>query len=127
MLILPLVVAGFAISTFIGAGLNGLPIVLIGLVVGGAVGWQVEGRGATRRLADGKIWLRGEWLTFVQIVAVLVFRYATNVVSAINPVLNANSIWHLSALLLSALLSALFLGRTTARLRVYFAVPQPAA
>ncbi len=127
VLILPLVVAGFAISTFIGAGLSGLPIVLIGLVVGGAVGWQLEGRGATRRLADGKLWLRGEWLTFAQIVAVLVFRYATNVVSAINPVLNANSIWHLGTLFVSALLSALFLGRTAARLRVYFAAPLPTA
>ncbi len=120
VLILPVVVARLAILSFIGAGLNGLPIALIGLVAGGAAGWQLEGRGATRRLADGRIWLRGEWLTIAQIVAVLVFRYATNVVSAMNPMLNANPTWHFSTLLISAGLSGLFLGRTAARLRVYF-------
>lgn len=126
VLILPLVVTGFAISSFIGAGLGGLPVMLVGLVIGGVVGWQLEREGGTRRMADGKIWLRGEWWSFAQIVAVLIFRYTTNVVAAMAPVLNINPIWHTSSLFLSAALSALFLGRTAARLRVYFA-PTPEA
>jgi hypothetical protein len=121
VLSLPLVVAGLAIWSFIGAGMTGLPVMLLGLALGSAVGWQFERDGATRRLADGKIFLRGEWLSFVQIVVVLVFRYAINVVPFAAPTLNANPIWHMSSLFVSAALSALFLGRTAAKLRVYFA------
>jgi len=120
VLILPLVVAGLAIWSFVGAGLGGLPVSLAGLVVGSTIGWQFERDGATRRLADGKIWLRGEWLSFAQIVVVLVFRYTINVVPFAAPTLNANPIWHMSSLFVSAALSALFLGRTAARLKVYF-------
>jgi hypothetical protein len=123
VLILPLVVAGLAISSLIGAGLIGLPVMLLGLVVGGTAGWQLEREGATKRLADGKIWLRGEWLTFIQIVVVLVFRYAINVIPFLAPALDANTTWHMSTLFVSATLSALFLGRSGARLKVYFAWP----
>lgn len=63
----------------------------------------------------------GEWVSFAQIVAMLVFRYAINVVPVVAPVLHADPIWHWGSLLNSAVLSALFLGRTAARLRVYFA------
>ena len=70
--------------------------------------------------SDGSIWLRGEWWSLVQIVLVLVFRYATSIVSAMAPALNADVTWHLGTVFTSALLSALFLGRTAARLRVYF-------
>ena len=73
------------------------------------------------RLPDGRLWLRGEWLSLAQIVLVLIFRYVINVVAAMDPVLNANPTWHFSSLLISAALSGLFLGRTAARLRVYFA------
>lgn len=123
VLILPLVVTGFAILSFIAAGLSGLPVMLVGLAIGGTAGWLLEREGGTLRLVDGRIWLRGEWWSFVQIVAVLIFRYATNVVAAMAPVLNANPTWHVGSLFLSAGLSALFLGRTAARLKVYFAVP----
>jgi hypothetical protein len=121
LLILPLVVAGLAIWSFIGAGVTGFPVMLLGLVAGSTIGWQFEPADATRRLVDGKIWLRGEWLTFAQIAVVLVFRYAVNVMPFAAPTLNANPIWHLSSLFVSAGLSALFLGRTAARLKVYFA------
>lgn len=127
MMILPLIVTGLAIVSGIGAGLNGLPLMLAGLVVGSGIGWQFERDGATRRLADGKIWLRGEWLSFAQIVVVLVFRYATNVVPILAPALNADPMWRSSCLFLSGALSALFLGRTAARLKAYFSRSTAAA
>jgi hypothetical protein len=126
-LILPIVVTLLAILTFIGAGLTALPAMLLGLVIGGVAGWQLERDGDTRRLPDGRLWLHGEWWSFAQIVLVLVFRYATSVAQAMDPALNANPTWHVSTLFISATLSALFLGRTTARLRVYFARRQRTA
>jgi hypothetical protein len=52
---------------------------------------------------------------------VLVYRYAINVVPVLTPGLRGNLVWTFGTLLISAALSALFLGRTAARLRVYFA------
>ena len=124
MLILPGVVTVLAIFTFIGVGHSALPAMLLGLVIGGMAGWQLEREGATRRLPNGSVWLRGDWWYFGQLVIVLIFRYVINVVAALNPVLNANLTWHFSTLLISAALSALFLGRTAARLRVYFTTAQ---
>jgi hypothetical protein len=121
VLILPLVVTLLVILSFVGGGMIALPAMLVGLVIGSTAGWQLERDGATRRLPHGRLWLRGEWWSLALIVVVLVFRYATNVVAALDPALNADLTWHLSTLFISATLSALFLGRTAARLRVYFA------
>jgi hypothetical protein len=120
LLILPLVVTALAVSSSIAAGFSGLPAMLIGLAIGSALGWQLEREGATRRLADGRVQLRGEWLSFSLLVFVLVFRYATIVAALMNPVLGADQTWHLGTHGISAGLSGLFLGRTAARLRVYF-------
>ena len=119
VLVLPLVVTLLAIISFIGSGLVALPPTLIGLITGGTVGWLLEREGTTRRLPDGRLWLRGEWWSFGQLLLVLVFRYATGVASGMDPVLNANPTWHFVLSLVSATLSALFLGRTAARLRVF--------
>jgi len=119
VLVLPGVVTLLAIMSFIASGLNTAPAILIGLAVGGTVGWLLEPDGATRRLPDGKVWLRGEWWSFSQLLLVLVFRYASGVASAMDPVLNADPTWHWMLSLVSATLSALFLGRTAARLRVF--------
>jgi hypothetical protein len=121
LLILPLVVALLAILSFVFAGPGALPAALLGLVIGGTVGWRLEPSNATRRLPDGKLWLRGEWWTFAQIVLVLTSRYATNVVGAVDPALGADLGWGAGTLLLSSALSAVFLGRTFKRLRLYFA------
>lgn len=120
-LILPLIVALLATVSVIGAGLSGLPTMLLGLVIGSTAGWQLERDGATRRLPEGTLWLRGEWWSFAQIVLVLVFRYVTSIVAALDPALHADLTWHLSTIFISAALSGVFLGRTAARLRVYFA------
>lgn len=120
LLILPIAVAALAISSLVGAGVGALSTALIGFVVGGAIGWQLEREGATRRLANGRLWLRGEWWSFTQIAVVLIFRYVTNVVAVMEPTLNTDPTWHAGTLFVSSALSALLLGRTAARLAVYF-------
>jgi hypothetical protein len=121
MLTLPCIVTFLAVLTFIGAGPSALPVMLIGVVAGSAAGWQLEPQGASRRLADGRLWLRGEWRSFTQIVLVEIFRYVTSVVAAMDPALNADPTWHFTTLFISAALSGVFLGRTAARLRLYVA------
>jgi hypothetical protein len=123
MLILPIIVTLLAILSFVIAGLSALPAMLLGLVIGGPVGWLMERDGTTRRLPDGTLWLRGEWLTLVQIVLVCVFRYATNATAGLHPSLSGNLTWLLSTVFIGTTLSAMFLGRTAARLRVYFTPP----
>ena len=119
MLILPLVVSVLAAFGFIAAAPGALPAMVVGLVVGSSVGWHLEDTDASLRLPDGSIWLRGEWMSFAQLVAVLAFRYATAVVTAMNPGLGATPAWQLGTAFTSAALSAMFLGRAAARLRNY--------
>lgn len=123
MLILPIAVALLAISSVIGASPEGLAAATVGLLVGGALGWSLEPRDATRRLPGGRLWQRGEWLTLVQIALTLSVRYVTNVVAAMAPALGANLIWHVGSFLVTALLSGVFLGRVAAKLRIYLAMP----
>jgi hypothetical protein len=124
MLILPIVVTLLAVSSVIGAGLDSATATLLGLAAGALAGWPLERLGSVRRLSDDRLWLRGEWLSLGQIVAVLVARYATNAVGAMNPVLHANQIWHLGTLFVCSLLSGILLGRTARRLRICF-LPTP--
>ena len=127
LLLLPLVMVVTAGSGLIGAGLAAAPAIIVGLLIGGVCGWLMEREGATRRLADGRLWLRGEWTSLVQIVAIFVWRYATAVLGATNPALAADSTWHLLTVFVSSALAALFLGRLAARLRVYFTAAPAAA
>lgn len=126
MLTLPLIVAVLAIFSVIAAGPGTLPAFLVGLMLGGSAGWRLEADGSTRRLPDGRVWLRGEWWSFAQLVAVLIFRYTTSAASAMDPALKSGAIWQSSTIFLSAALSALFLGRTLARLRAYMSATQEA-
>ena len=119
VLILPLVVAVLALATFITGGTAGLPAMLTGLAGGSATGWLLEREGDTRHLASGLVWLRRDWWSFAQLVMVLTFRYATTAAGAMDPALNADPVWHLTTLAISAGLSGLLLGRAGARLRVY--------
>lgn len=121
MLILPLVVAGLASASIIGAQLETAPALLLGLGIGAAAGWRLERDANTRRLPDGRIWLRGEWASFALLVMVLAFRYATSVAAAMDPALRTALAWQLSTVFVSTALSALFLGRTAARLKTIYA------
>ena len=127
MLLFPVVMIVLAVSGMIGAGLNALPAIVVGLIIGGVSGWLLERDGATRRLPDGRLWLRGEWWSFVQIVLIIGFRYLAAVIAAMNPSLAADPVFHLGTMLVSSLLSAMILGRTLARLRVYFTSAPAAA
>lgn len=127
MLLLPLVMALLAMSSWIGAGLGGLPAIVVGVAVGGVAGWLLERDGATRRLPDGRLWLRGEWFSLLQVGLIVVFRYVTAVAGAMNPALGGDPVWHMAVLFVSSLLSAMLIGRVAARLRVYFSAAPAAA
>jgi hypothetical protein len=89
-LLLPAVMILPAVGTWIGAGLALLPAIVVRLAMGGVAGWLTEREGATRRLADGRLWLRGERWSFAQIVLILGFHYSLAVAAAINPALGGD-------------------------------------
>jgi len=120
LLLLPTIMILTALSGMVGAGFGSLPAILAGFAIGGVSGWLLERDGATRRLANGQVWLRGEWWSFVQVLVIFGFRYSLAVVGAINPAVVADPTAHLVTMFVSSLLSAMVLGRTLARLKVYF-------
>jgi len=111
LFLLPTIMILTALSGMIGAGLGSLPAILAGLAVGGVSGWLLERDGATRRLPNGQVWLRGEWWSFVQILLIFGFRYSLAVVGAINPTFVADPTVHLVAMFVSSLLSAMVLAK----------------
>ena len=127
LLLLPLIMVVLSVSGMVGAGASVLPAVLAGVAVGGVSGWLLEREGATRRLPGGRVWLRGEWWSFVQVLLIFVVHYSLAVTGAINPTLVADPTVHLVTTFVSTLLSAMILGRTFARLRVYFTSVQATA
>ena len=66
-------------------------------------------------------------LLLVQVLVIFGFRYGLAVVTAVNPALVADPAVHLVTAFVSSLLSAMILGRTLARLRVYFTSAPAAA
>jgi hypothetical protein len=127
LLLLPAIMILTAVSGMVGAGPASIPAILAGLAVGGVSGWLLEREGATRRLANGQVRLRGEWWSFAQIILIFVVRYTVAVTGAVNPSLAADPTVHLLTTFVSSLLSAMILGRTLARLRVYLASVPAAA
>jgi hypothetical protein len=123
----PLIMGVVALSGLAGAGVGAIPAIAVGLIIGGVAGWLMERDGATRRLAGGRLWLRGEWWSLVQVLLILGFRYSTAVIAATNPTLATDPTWHLVTVFVSSLLAALVVARTAARLRVYFTSPPVAA
>jgi hypothetical protein len=119
MLALPVVMLVLAVSGWVTAGLAVLPAILAGFAVGGVAGWLLERDGATRRLPDGRAWLRGEWWSLAQVVAIVAFHYVTAVLAVLNHDLAGDAAWQLGMAFVSALLSAMLSGRAAARLRVY--------
>jgi hypothetical protein len=120
MLLLPLVMLVLSVSGWIGSGLAVLPAILVGFAIGGVIGWLMERDGATRRLPDGQALLRGEWWSLLQVGAIVLFKYVTTVMAVMNPALGGDSVWHMGTAFISAILSAMLIGRVAARLRVYF-------
>jgi hypothetical protein len=120
LLLLPVIMVVLSVSGMIGAGASVLPAILAGIAVGGVSGWLLEREGATRRLPGGRVWLRGEWWSLVQVLSIFVVHYSLAVTGAINPALVADPTVHLVTTFVSSLLSAMISGRLLARLRVYF-------
>lgn len=127
LLLLPAVLLVVTVTGWIGAGIDSLPAILVGFIAGGTGGWLLVRDGSARRLDGNRLWLRGDWWTFLQIVFILGFRYATTVVGIVNPALAVDPIWHTVTLIISSALTGLFLGRLAARLRVFFTSAPAAA
>ena len=127
LLLLPVIMVVLSVSGMIGAGAAVLPAILAGIAVGGVSGWRLEREGATRRLPGGRVWLRGEWWSLVQVLLIFVVHYSLAVTGAINPTLVADPTVHLVPTFVSSLLSAMISGRLLARLRVYFTSAPAAA
>jgi hypothetical protein len=119
LLVLPALLLVLTISGWLTAGLGSLPAIAVGFIAGGTLGWLLVREGSARRLEGNRLWLRGDWWSFLQIVAILAFRYATTVAGIVNPAFAADPVWHPLTLLLSSALKGLFLGRLAARLRVF--------
>lgn len=120
LLLLPAVLMVLNITGWMTDGLGSLPAIALGFVAGGTLGWLLVREGSARRVKGNKLWLRGDWWSFIQIVFILGFRYATTVAGIINPAFAADPVWHPLTLLVSSALTGLFLGRLGARLRVFF-------
>ena len=121
LVLFPALMIVLAVSGMLGAGVGALPAIIVGLAIGGVSGWLLERDGATRRLPDGRVWMRGEWWSLLQVVLIVGVHYVTAVAVAVNPALGSDLTFHLATMFVSSLLSAMLLGRTAARLRVYFA------
>lgn len=119
-LILPIIVAILAVLGFVLSGQGTFPALLAGLAFGAPLGWWIEPEGSTHRLPTGALWLRGEWMTLGQIGLVVGFRYTTSVLAGLNPELHGNLTWRLGTIFVATALSAMFLGRTANRLRVFW-------
>lgn len=126
MLVLPIVVTLLAILSLALAGWAALPAGLAGMVLGGLSSWRLEPRDATRRMPDGRIWLRGEWGSFSLLLLILVYRYATSAIAGFDPELRSNLTWLLCTVFISTSLSGVYVGRTAARLQAYLAAEQRA-
>jgi hypothetical protein len=119
LLILPGAVVAMTVASAIGAGVGLLPVVLMGLFIGGAAGWWLEPVDSARRTPGGMVALRGEWWTLAQIVLVLLARYAISVLSVTHPMLSADAAWRVLTLLATTALSGVLLGRIAMKVRAY--------
>lgn len=117
ILVMPAIMALIAADGLLHQPARVVPAVLVGLAPGAAAGWTMEREGATERLPDGRIRVRGEWSSLLLILAIVAFRYASGVVAATAPAFAHGAVWPLVSALVSAFLAALFIARTAARLR----------
>lgn len=126
LLFFPVVLGLYAMSGLASATIEMLPAVIVGAVAGGVGGWLLEPQGATRRLPDGRIFVRGEWISLIQVLVIFGVRYTTGVIAATAPALAVDPSYRMVTLSVTAALTGLLLGRTVARLRAYANTPSPA-
>lgn len=114
LLVMPVVFAVLAVSNLLSAGPSGFGLLAFaaGAVGGAGVGWAVAARRPARRLPDGRLALRGDWLPLLLVVAIFSVRYATGVVTALDPSLANDVAFRTTGLFLSGLFSAMMIAGT---------------
>lgn len=123
LVLMPLVILGLAAWNL--AALSGSLAAIIGLgigvVAGTSAGLALEGRAGTTQVSRGVVHLKGDWISFVVLLAIFATRYATTVMSITAPAIAASDAYHFVAALLSGCFAFLTLSRTGLRLRVAYA------
>lgn len=123
LVIMPLIILGLAVSNLTTATADGMGMIgaAIGFAAGIATGVSIEGRAGAERVSRGVLRLKGDWASFVVVLAIFLVRYVSTVISTIDPVLAAGPSYHFVTALLSAFFAALTLARTGLRLRLAYA------
>jgi len=121
--IMPLIILGLAVSNLAvaTADATGMIGALIGLVAGIGAGLSIEARAGAERVSPGVLKLKGEWVSFVTVLAIFLVRYVSTVISTVDPATAAGAPYHFVTALLSAFFAALTLTRTGLRLRLAYA------
>jgi hypothetical protein len=122
LVLMPLIILGLAVSNLATAAATGIGMTgaVIGLLAGIAAGVAIEGRAGAERVGQGVLLIKGEWVSFVVVLAIFLVRYASIVVSTVDPVLAAGDTYHFVTALLSGFFAALTLARTGLRLRLAY-------
>lgn len=123
LVLMPLIILGLAVSNLAtaAASTTGMTGAVIGLLAGLAAGAAIESRAGAERVRQGVLLLKGEWMSFVVVLAIFLVRYLSIVVSTVDPVLAAGAPYHFVTALLSAFFAALTLARTGLRLKLAYA------
>ena len=122
LVIMPLIILALAVTNLATAAVSGFGMVgaLIGIAAGIAAGVTIEGRAGAERVSQGVLRLKGEWVSFVTVLAIFLVRYISTVVSTVDPLLAAGAPYHFVTALLSGFFAALTLSRTGLRLRLAY-------
>ena len=123
LVIMPLIILALAVSNLATAAASGTGMLgaAIGLLAGIAAGVAIEGRAGAERVSQGVLLIKGEWVSFVVVLAIFLVRYVSIVVSTVDPMLAAGDAYHFVTALLSGFFAALTLARTGLRLRLAYA------
>lgn len=122
LVLMPLIILGLAVSNFASAAASGMGMTgaALGLMAGIAAGVAIEGRAGAERVRQGVLLIKGEWVSFVVVLAIFLVRYVSIVVSTVDPALAAGDAYHFVTALLSGFFAALTLARTGLRLRLAY-------
>jgi len=123
LVLMPLIILGLAVWNL--SSISGSLLALVGLglgiVAGTSAGLAIESRAGTTQVSRGVVHLKGDWISFVVLLAIFLMRYVTTVVSVTAPTLAGADSFHFVTALLSGFFAFLTLSRTGLRLRVAYA------
>ncbi len=123
LVLMPLVILGLAAWNLSGLGgsLPAMAGLAVGIVAGSSAGLAIESRAGTTQVSRGVVHLRGDWVSFLVLLAIFLVRYVTTVIAMTAPALAASDGYHFVTALLSGFFAFLTLSRTGLRLRVAYA------